>query len=650
VAARGGIILDPSTIITGRAELSLTDLGLELAQEGADFGESAIETQLSRHAIGSVVTDRHLEPVEMTIPLIVSDDAELSLAEVQQPVEQKIGRWHEEGGWLQRDFADAGGFAGSVAYQILRASLSGFQGWAYEHKQLDVDVVIKALRSPLCYVTVEAESDVFKSEEGARELIFTLAEILGTSPGLIRIRIINEGEEHWSALILAGESRDMAQDETADTTAAPAYSAADLTLKGGAEVKTVSGVQVVEHASLTAGWLSILNSKVVAEELGHMTHLGVRRVLVRAEAVEGEPKDVQLHLRWRVLGSVTWTDKTMPIVPLNIIGDYQLFDLGECRPEPAALGDQRWEWDLQARAVSGAGKVRLHRVWPLPTEQFAVVEAADALVGADMQSQKSPATTASQEVEGGGTIAWSSAGNIVSSNNSYATATLGGGEGYAYTQWLRATNFGFAIPEGTIVGVIVEVERVSNSGKGGEVRDSDLKLIKAGTIQGASRESGAIWSTVEHYQAYGAAGDLWDLALTPAQVNSSTFGVALKALLNPPADGTGSEPLTASVDHVRITVYYSTEADGSLVCYAERSAEFRSDGIFRQHPEDDVWGELIPEGFMPYASPSGLEGRKSRYIVIPSQGNLRDLPDVGEISLSAQEFDRAAYLFSREAA
>ena len=54
-----------------------------------------------------------------------------------------------------------------------------------------------------------------------------------------------------------------------------------------------------------------------------------------------------------------------------------------------------------------------------------------------------------------GTQAWANPSNAGSSNDSYATRTLSG-----VSDYLRATNFGFAIPSGaTIDGILVEVEK-----------------------------------------------------------------------------------------------------------------------------------------------------------------------------------------------
>jgi hypothetical protein len=630
-----GIALDPAEFIDGRKELVLPELGLDVLQEGADWGESQIEAQLARQAIGATVISRHLEPVEMSIPLTVREDGEVSFAEASNLIESKVGRWHEEGGWIRRDFEVGGGFSGSVGYQILRASLVPPQGWLAEHRQVAVGAVLNAVRQPICYALVESESSVFESDEGARELVFELASILGTAPGLIRLRITNDGEVDLRGLILAGECRDHPQDATADTTAALSYAAADLTLKGGSEVKEVGGVDIVENDELTAGWLSILNSEITAEELGHMTHRGVRRLWFRAEVPNDNEDDVQFRLRWRVLGSLKWSENR--IVLLNIPLDYQLYDLGECRPGPAALGDQRWEWELQARAVSGAGTVRLHRVEVLPTEQYMVLRAPDLSQAADKQSQKSPGTVESNAAIG--SKAWTGASNAKASDDSRATAVLSAGE---ITQYLAATNFGFALSEGaTPIAIFVEVERSKEGANA--VLTHAIRLMREGSIIGDDFSlpgNDDAWLSTDTYVIYDSK--LGGVPWTAGEINHSGFGAAIAA--------ESPSGATARVDHIRITVYYTEVKDESRICFAGRSIELRSDGIFRQHPTDDVWGELIPEGFLPFATPSGLEGRKARFIVIPSTGDLGELADNGDNPMSAQALVRPGYLFAREAA
>lgn len=88
----------------------------------------------------------------------------------------------------------------------------------------------------------------------------------------------------------------------------------------------------------------------------------------------------------------------------------------------------------------------------------------------------------------------------------------------------------------------------------------------------------------------------------------------------------------------------------NAICYAGRQLEIRSDGVFRQHPTLDAWARLIPDGFLPYAKPSGLEERATMMKLLPSVGNFRTHADAAKVSLKAQGFYFPAYHFTSEAA
>lgn len=485
-------------------------------------------------------------------------------------------------------------------------------------------------------------------------------------------------------MILAAECRDHPQDETADTTAALAYDAVDLTAKGGSAEAEHEGDNVIRHESLNAGWQPVLDSEI--DGVGHMTHRGVRRIWMRvldpseetdaqsleqnqlikekntqieeynhlveeANKVAGEEVfelrpliplkslvQTQLQLRWRVLGSILWSENS--IVKASNVGDWALVDLGECRPEQAALGDERWEWELRARAPSGSGAIDVHKVYPLPTEQFVVVRAPDVAQSAAL-SAKSPGTVANDPGTGN---TWTNVGNVGASENAYATFASTGA--LKSSNYIKTTKYSFGIPEGaTITGIVVAIERKATSdGSAGKwAADGAVRIIKNGEVQTAENKGqGIYWPVTDTVATYGSSSDLWGQTWSPADINNTGFGVAFSAIVQ--------GAVTASVDHIEITVYYTEADDENRVCFAGRSIELRSDGIFRQHPTDDVWGQLVPEGFLPYASPSGLEGRESRFIVVPTSGDLGTLPDSGDNPLSAQSFTRAAYHVAREGA
>ncbi len=150
-----------------------------------------------------------------------------------------------------------------------------------------------------------------------------------------------------------------------------------------------------------------------------------------------------------------------------------------------------------------------------------------------------------------GAPAWSNPSNATSSNNSYATISLADGQ---ISDFLQATNFGFAIPSGaTISGIKAEVER-SDSGTGGECRDLVVRIVKGGVIGSTDRALADPWPSSDAYASYGGSSDLWGETWTRTDINASNFGFAIAARV------TSSPFFTPAprIDHIRMTVYYTT--------------------------------------------------------------------------------------------
>lgn len=153
-------------------------------------------------------------------------------------------------------------------------------------------------------------------------------------------------------------------------------------------------------------------------------------------------------------------------------------------------------------------------------------------------------------VTGLGTIAWADTGNIVSDNNTNATAAFGSGSG-ASTNWLVATGFDFSsIPDGsTIDGIVMEMGISASTGN--RCSDTDVYLTKNGTAtSGADKATGTNVTTTEVNRTYGGVSDTWSASPTASEVKASTFGAMIRL-----AQGLGST--TARVDYIRLTVYYT---------------------------------------------------------------------------------------------
>jgi hypothetical protein len=118
------------------------------------------------------------------------------------------------------------------------------------------------------------------------------------------------------------------------------------------------------------------------------------------------------------------------------------------------------------------------------------------------------------------------------------------------TNLLWANGFGFNIPtDATITGVRVRVKKmvagtVSN-------RDDKIRLVYGGSERGNNKATDEKWNNGSYTTVtYGGSDDDWAASLTPAIVNSSSFGVAISAYNG------SSYGLSFYVDFVDITVYY----------------------------------------------------------------------------------------------
>jgi hypothetical protein len=106
------------------------------------------------------------------------------------------------------------------------------------------------------------------------------------------------------------------------------------------------------------------------------------------------------------------------------------------------------------------------------------------------QGPNSPGTTADDASVG--TVAWTNTANARVSDNAYA--------------------------EGNNVMTVFNI------------KDNRVRIIRSnGTIGSTDKAIGSAWPGTDGYASYGGAADLWGEAWTPADINSSNFGVAVSA-------------------------------------------------------------------------------------------------------------------------
>jgi hypothetical protein len=120
------------------------------------------------------------------------------------------------------------------------------------------------------------------------------------------------------------------------------------------------------------------------------------------------------------------------------------------------------------------------------------------------------------------------------------------------THFLKATNFGFSIPDqATITGITVAVDRKASDNTGDDyVVDNQIRLTN-GTDASGDRAITTHWPTAAGVATYG--GDLWGQEWTSDDINAASFGVLLSADVN--------FGVTASVDDIQVSVSYVTAGD-----------------------------------------------------------------------------------------
>jgi hypothetical protein len=135
------------------------------------------------------------------------------------------------------------------------------------------------------------------------------------------------------------------------------------------------------------------------------------------------------------------------------------------------------------------------------------------------------------------------------SDDAYASYDSLTGADPCYSDYLKVTGFNFSVPGSvSIKGILVEVER---SDRFQRTADYRVRIVKGGVIGNAERSTGAAYPAADTYETYGGCTDLWGETWTPADFNSSNFGVAIAAIRT--ANGSNE----GIVDHIRITICYN---------------------------------------------------------------------------------------------
>jgi hypothetical protein len=124
------------------------------------------------------------------------------------------------------------------------------------------------------------------------------------------------------------------------------------------------------------------------------------------------------------------------------------------------------------------------------------------------------------------------------------------------TYHLKATNFGFSLPDSTINGIEAFIRRSENSIVGA---DESVLLIVGGSLVGSNQAAGSSFGTyaVFNSQTYGSSVSTWGAGVAYTDVNASNFGVAWA--------GNGTSNVGdgfIAIDGITMTVHYTASGGG----------------------------------------------------------------------------------------
>ncbi len=176
-------------------------------------------------------------------------------------------------------------------------------------------------------------------------------------------------------------------------------------------------------------------------------------------------------------------------------------------------------------------------------------------VGGNISIQ-GPDTSTSAMIPAAATgTSWTTPTNVYTSNNAYATYSVGTG---ANSNYLDVTSFGFAIPATALIrGISVSIEKKASATSA--LKDDDVYIKKSGCTDPCGTDhanTSNYYTTSDAATTYGSTSDQWGKTWTAADINSSSFGVHYRI------HNFSGAAATASIDQITITVTYSADTNG----------------------------------------------------------------------------------------
>lgn len=140
--------------------------------------------------------------------------------------------------------------------------------------------------------------------------------------------------------------------------------------------------------------------------------------------------------------------------------------------------------------------------------------------------------------------------------NNFQLRTTSGATGSPHLlDYVVASEFGFNVPTNAVItGAAVDLSWVAQSSTTAQVQN--VSLYNVGTAIGTTKNPNSEPATVNSDMVLGGAADLWGASLTPAIVNSSSFGFGIQIFI---------QTVRVFLNNFRVTIYYTVANDSISV-------------------------------------------------------------------------------------
>lgn len=626
------VILDPSEEIENRAELNLNTGPISV--EGIDWGDAQVQAYMAdQQRWGSAPVSYRVPNRIVTIQLLLGAEANGTVAseeEVRAKLQQKVALFQREGGVLKRQREGGEAMYADIVTAVLTApDVYGETAGIEPHVVLKLECLPDFYGAPVELDVIEGEGqiDAVLTQAGAQ------AVIAGDHPARAWIVLKNVSSHDQHGLLWSFRSKHYDSSPTASLV----LDASRLTPINGAKeeahVGAYEGKWVALSESSPSQWTPMLITDLVSTK-SQLTHAGSYRVWAR---VYGATRQ-NVRLVWSVDDSSVQT--TNAAVAPSASSSLSIIDLGIVNLSAPPSGSHWWRGIVQV--LGEAGLFAVDRLWLQSLDDAAGVLVGNGIpAGASLSGSKVAGTGENNAVIYSGT-AWAEPTGLTRTSGEMAKVTLSYS---SKSDALLADQYGFAVPSGALVHGVEALAELVIVGEGLYHVGPTLTihLVNEGSIIGNSGE----WSESGGQLVAGGPVSSWGVSLTPAVVNSPSFGAAFHASTGSVASG------SVALRNARLVVYYSyagVEIEQDAVAYAGREALVRFDGALR---EDKSSTALVPvgkqTGDLVRLPPSGLEGRPVELLIKGTHGVPVTATQAGETdstidALSAQVFYRPTYI------